>query len=162
LLIEQSKEIWEKAEQSNYTYNELIYDTDLYYQSYEPQDENEKKIYHANNPFTIFNTPTLKDITIILVYVFRYVFQNLTTNLNEVIDTIMDQIKRVIVLIAIVFYIVLGLFYIIYLIPFIIIKNTELNKIKKMIKLIPKDMLLQIINNEKFIINKKIKTENEK
>jgi hypothetical protein len=31
-----------------------------------------------------------------------------------------------------------------------------------MIKLIPKDMLLQIINNEKFIINKKTKTENEK
>ena len=56
----------------------------------------------------------------------------------------------------------MGLFYIIYLIPFIIIKNTELNKIKKMIKLIPKDMLLQIINNEKFIINKKIKTDNEK
>jgi len=69
----------------------------------------------------------------------------------------------VIVLIAIVFYIVLGIFYIIYLIPFIIIKNTELNKIKKMIKLIPKDMLLQIINNEKFNINKKIKSnENEK
>ena len=162
LLIEQSKEIWEKAEQSNYSYNELIYDTELYYESYEPKDEKEKEIYHANNPFTIFNTSTLKDITIILVYVFRYVFQNLTTNLNDVIDMIMDQIKKVIVLIAIVFYIVLGLFYIIYLIPFIIIKNTELNKIKKMIKLIPKDMLLQIINNEKFIINKKTKTENEK
>ena len=147
------QEMWDFAEKNNLTYNEMLYGTSGY-SNILPEDSEQLEYYHKHNPFTIFNEDTSKDITTLLFYALKEEFGYLTNNLSIFIDNIYDNINLCIKMVIYFFYGILICFYIFYIVPYIITKNMELNKAKKMLKFIPKEDLYKIINIDS--INRKI------
>ena len=147
------QEMWDFAEENNLTYNEMLYGTNGYSKIL-PEDSEQLEFYQKHNPFDIFNEDISKDITTLLFYALKEEFGFITNNLSELIDNIYNNIHFCIEIIIYFFYGILICFYLIYIVPYIITKNMELNKAKKMLKFIPKEDLYKIINIDN--INRKI------
>ena len=137
----------------NFTFNEIIYNSDEdneYYLNYVlPSNSDDIELYQNINPFQIYNDNHLKDLTIVIIYIYKPSFESLIVSIQNVIKAIYDHIYNYILISNIGYYIVLIWFYFIYLLPYIIKKNIELNKNRKMLNIIPKEILFEIINKEK-------------
>ena len=144
---------WNFIENYNYTFNEIIYNSDddneYYFNNVQPSNSDEIEFYQTINPFQIYNDNHLKDLTIVIIYIYKPSFESLIISIQNVIEDIYDHIYNYILISNIGYYIVLIWFYFIYLLPYIIKKNIELNKNRKMLNIIPKEILFEIINKEK-------------
>jgi hypothetical protein len=125
--------------EKNYTYNELYYGTEKYNNS-GPEDE---------NPFYLFNNVIFKNFTVTVVYLIRPIITDLRESVNAGIKKLFSNLKNNVVVVNIIVFVFLTLFYLCYITPFAIRKNLELNKTRKMLGIIPKDIFFNILNNEK-------------
>ena len=143
---------WNFVENFNFTFNEIVYNidnNDYYLNNVQPQNSDEIEFYQNLNPFQIYNDHHLKDLTIVIVYIYKPSFESLISSIKNVIENIYVKIYDYILISNIGYYIVLVWFYFIYLLPYLIKKNIELNKNRKMLTIIPKEILFEIINKEK-------------
>ena len=122
-----------------YVYNELYYGTDEYNNS-GPEEE---------NPFLLFNDNIFKNFTVVVIYLIRPVITDLTHSITTGVNKLFSDLRKIIVIINIIAFGFLILFYIFYITPFVIQKNLELNKTRKMLGIIPKDIFFGILSNEK-------------
>ena len=123
----------------NYTFNELYYGTEQYNNN-GPEEE---------NPFYLFNHVIFKNFTVTVIYLIRPIITDLRDAVDIGIKDLFSDLKNNIVVINIIVFVLLTLFYICYITPFAIKKNLELNKTRKMLGIIPKDIFFNILNNEK-------------
>ena len=123
----------------NYTYNELYYGTEKYNNT-GPEEE---------NPFYLFNNVIFKNFTVTIIYLIRPIITDLRDSVDNGIKKLFTNLKNNIVIINIIAFVFVTLFYICYITPFAIKKNLELNKTRKMLGIIPKDIFFNILNNEK-------------
>jgi hypothetical protein len=77
------------------------------------------------------------------------VISDLINSVDISLNNLFSTLENNIVMINIVTFILLTFFYICYIIPFTIQKNLLLNKTRKMLGIIPKDIFLDILNHEK-------------
>ena len=137
---------------SNYTFNELLYGTEIYEQLI-PTNEADKEIYNSLNPFFLFNLNELKDLSVIIFHVLGNLFIDFNELYSDALNNCFINIKKNIKLMNYLFFIILAIAYIIYIIPYGIIKNIDINNSRKILNIIPKDIL--------FEITKKIKKDNK-
>ena len=124
---------------NNFSYNELYYGTSNY--NIVGKDE--------DNPFYLFNDEIFKNLTISVIYIINPVISDLVETVIAECEKLFSNIRNNIIIINVIFFIVLVFYYIFYIFPFIIKKNMDLNKTRKMLGIIPKDVFLEILNNEK-------------
>ena len=125
--------------EKNYTYNELYYGTEKYNNT-GPEEE---------NPFYLFNNVIFKNFTVTVIYLIRPIITDLRESVNAGIKKLFSNLKNNVVVVNIIVFVFLTLFYLCYITPFAIRKNLELNKTRKMLGIIPKDIFFNILNNEK-------------
>ena len=121
------------------SYNELYYGTDNY-NNIGPEEE---------NPFLLFNDNVFKNFTVVIIYLVRPVVRDLIQSVTLGVNSLFSHLRKIIVIINIIAFGFLILFYIFYITPFVIQKNLELNKTRKMLGIIPKDIFFGILSNEK-------------
>ena len=121
------------------SYNELYYGTDNY-NNIGPEEE---------NPFLLFNDNVFKNFTVVIIYLVRPVIRDLIQSVTLGVNSLFSHLRKIIVIINVIAFGFLILFYIFYITPFVIQKNLQLNKTRKMLGIIPKDIFLEILNNEK-------------
>ena len=125
--------------ENGYSYNELYYGTSNY-SIIGPEEE---------NPFYLFNDEMFKNFTIIVSYLVNSVFNDLTESVDKSLNNLFSTLKKNIIIINVIAFTFLALFYIFYIMPFCIQKNLLLNKTRKMLGIIPKDIFLEILQHEK-------------
>ena len=135
------------ANSKGYYYNEGYYNSIIYDHFY-PSDTSLREDYEKNNPFLLFNDKIMRDLNIINEYIFNPATNSLKDTINGETEAIIKVMNRYFVVIGIICITLIILFYIIYLIPVFISKINELSKTRKMIKIIPKDILCEIIKKE--------------
>ena len=125
--------------ENGYSYNELYYGTSNY-SIIGPEEE---------NPFYLFNDEMFKNFTIIVSYLISSVFHDLSESVDKSLKNLFSTLKKNIIIINVIAFTFLALFYIFYIMPFCIQKNLLLNKTRKMLGIIPKDIFLEILQHEK-------------
>ena len=141
--------------EKNYSYNELLYgiDKNIPYKYLYPNNTDELEDYFNHNPFNLYNDEVNKNLTFIIIYVFKNSLENIITNLNENIFDLFIKLKIYFIILCVLFYILVFVFYMGYILFFSCKRNSDLNKNKKMLNIIPKKIIFQILKNESF--NKK-------
>ena len=136
----------------NYSYNELLYgvDQNIPYKYLYPNDTDKLEDYLKHNPFNLFNDGVNKNLTFIILYVFRSCFENIINNLNENVIDLFRKLKLYFIILCVLFCIFVLVFYMGYILYFSCKRNSDLNKNKKMLNIIPKKIILQILKNESF------------
>ena len=132
----------------NLTYVEILYNTP-YYNYFIPSNEEDYKRYQSLNPFNIYNEEKFKDLTVIIIFLMRPIFSNLIDYFLNSTNNIFNNLNLIIKISSYIIWIIVSLFYILYLIPYIYIKNIELNRTKKMLEIIPKNIMIEIIKKER-------------
>ena len=132
-----------------YSYFELYYGNyvyDIYTQSNTVEDEED---YNKNNPFNYLNSEEMKTIYILNENVLKEAISNVTNILAEDINNLFNHIKIFIIILLIIFYFMFFLFFLFFYLPDILKKNKEITKTRNMLNIIPKDLLYNILLNEK-------------
>ena len=138
---------YEKAKIKNYTYNEYLYGS-YKYNLILPNDEETLKDYQDNNPFNIFNDVRMINLILIINAVYIPLMKDIYFSLSEDILKSFDFLRILIIVLSIgLFIITLALFFI-FILPHLITKNIEINKIRKMLEIIPKDIIYEFFVNE--------------
>ena len=101
----------------------------------------------------MFNLNELKDLSVIIFHVLGNLFIDFNELYSDALNNCFINIKKNIKLMNYLFFIILAIAYIIYIIPYGIIKNIDINNSRKILNIIPKDIL--------FEITKKIKKDNK-
>ena len=133
---------------SNYTFNELLYGTKKY-EKLIPSNEKEKEIYNNLNPFYLFNKNELKDLSVIIFHILGNLFIDFNDYYSKSLSDCFLNIKKIIKLMNYLFFIILAIAYIIYIIPYGFIKNIDINNSRKILNIIPKDILFEITKKNK-------------
>ena len=140
------------ANQITFTYNEMYYGTDKY-DALLPTNPQELELYNSLNPFNIFNHKILKEISVEIFIILRNLFQHITYKFSNSINDNLNYIKTKIKYINYSYFIILGLSYIFYILPYALSKNVDINRTRKMLCIIPKNLLYNILVDKKDKIN---------
>ena len=140
------------ANQSPFTYNEMYYGTDKY-EALLPTDPEQLIAYNDQNPFNIFNHKILKEISVEIFIILRNLFQNITDSFSSSISDNLKNIKKRVKFINTLYFVILGLSYIFYILPYAFEKNVDINKTRKMLSIIPKNILYNLLIDKKDKIN---------
>ena len=147
-LLTLIKEIIKLGKEKNYTYAELFYDT-AYYVNFYPENKSLWDEYEKLDPFNIINDPLMKNLTVLIEYLFRPSVESFLDYIDNDINNEMKNLGKIVIICLVSYYILLNFILIIFIIPDILRKNVEINKKRKMLILIPKDILPEIINDKK-------------
>ena len=133
------------AKQKGYKYNEIYYGTE-YYQTLFPENKNEWEQYNKLNPFRNINGQIIKNVTVLT----EVIYKNITKIFNNLIEQeIIDgyvYIQKFLIICIFLFSIIAYVPTIFYIIPDIARKNIDINKKKKLLAIIPRDILTDIIH----------------
>ena len=141
----------EKANKKGYKYNEVYYGTELY-KTFYPQNESEWEEYEKLNPFNKINGMVVKNLTILTEIVYRNASFDLINLIKQEIINGFEEIQNIIIISCSIFGIFAYLPIILYFIPDITRKNIDINKKRKLLAVIPKEMLSEMIykNEDEF------------
>ena len=142
------KEIVRLGKEKNYSYTELFYGSD-YYVNFYPENKSLWEEYEKLDPFNVINDPLMKNLTILIEYLFRPSAESFLDYMDNDIYNLMEDMGKIIIICFVCYYIILILIFGLYIIPDIFRKNIEINKKRKMLMLIPKDILPEIIDDKK-------------
>ena len=131
-----------------YKYNELFYGTEKYNQ-FLPDDENKIEEYQKINPFLIFNDDVMKNLNILNEEIVMPSYELLINRLNYDIVKLFNKNKNIIIIICIICVLIILILFSCYIYPILLFIKKDLKKIKKMILIIPREILYQIINQER-------------
>ena len=150
LLRDKIENYYEISEAKNFHYNEsLENDPNNIYKNMYSQYEDNIEEYKKYNPINILKTDSHKKLMITYLYVNSQVFNSLVEESVELYEQIFDKYNSLNLLLIILFIGVVVIGFIFFWIPFLLYINKELVKIKKMIYIIPGELLMNItgINN---------------
>ena len=129
-----------------YIYNELLYGNEIYY-SFLPKDPETLKDYKMHNPFNILNYDEMNEFIILYQYIYNFSINTLTNTLKEDIIALFSYYKKVIKYFELSYIIIAFFFIFFYMIPEFYNRNNDINKSKRMLRIIPKDVLLELLTN---------------
>ena len=131
----------------NYTYDEVNYGTDEYVNI---TDEN----HYKNNPLFLINDEKTIQLILVRDYVFNPILILSLNALNEDIINKLDNIKIITLVICINIFLFYFSIFIAYFPANLYKKNNEINNNREFLKIIPKNVILDIFKSEDEKINK--------
>ena len=140
------------ANQSRFNYNEMYYGTEKY-DALLPTDPDELIAYNEKNPFNIFNNKIIREVSIEIFFILRNLFQNITDSFSDSINDNLSDIKKRVKFINLLYYVILALSYVFYILPYAFNKNVDINKARKMLSIIPKNLLYNLLLDSKDKLN---------
>ena len=147
-LLKLTKYNIDLGKNKNYTYSELFYGTD-YYIDYHPENKSLWEEYESLDPFNIINNYLMKNLSVLIENVHTASISSILEFIEKDFNNSFNKIKMTIIVFSICFYILFVFIIFLYIIPYILRKNVEINKKRKMLILIPKDILPEIIEEKK-------------
>ena len=129
-----------------YIYNELLYGNPLY-EMLLPNESDVLKDYNYHNPFKILNYDKMKDFSILYQYIYDLGINNITNTIQNDIISLFSFFKKVIKFFEIAYLFIAIVFIFCYMIPDFYNRNSDINKSKRMLRIIPKDVLLELLTN---------------
>ena len=131
----------------NYTYDEINYGTDYYVNI---TDEN----HYKNNPFFLINDDKTRQLILIRENVFNPILLLSLNALNDDIINKLDNLKIITLILCIIIFVFYFSIFIAYFPANLYKKNNEINNNREFLKIIPKNVILDIFKNEDEKINK--------
>ena len=131
----------------NYTYDEINYGTDYYVNI---TDEN----HYKNNPFFLINDDKTRQLILIRENVFNPILLLSLNALNDDIINKLDNIKIITLILCIIIFVFYFSIFIAYFPANLYKKNNEINNNREFLKIIPKNVILDIFKTEDEKINK--------
>ena len=147
-LLKIINEVIKKGNEKNYVYSELFYGSQ-YYLNFYPENKSLWEEYEKLDPFNVINQPLMKNLTVLIENIFRPSAEAFLDFIDKDIENIMEDMEKIIIICLVCYYFILILIFSLYIIPDIFSKNIEINKKRKMLILIPKDILPEIIDDKK-------------
>ena len=146
-LLKLTKYNIDLGKNKNYTYSELFYGSD-YYIDFHPENKSLWEEYESLDPFNIINNYLMKNLTVLIENVHTASISSILEFIEKDFINSFNKIKKIIIVFSICFYILFVFIIFLYTIPYILRKNVEINKKRKMLILIPKDILPEIIEEK--------------
>ena len=136
----------ENAWKKGFLYSELFYGSFLYTnfsQEINPNDINE---YYKFDPFSIFNRDAMRHLIVLNDHIFKVCIDDASNLVKEDIQNVGNNIINLLINLFIIYCCFLFCFILFYVIPDVIKKNKNINKRRKLLMIIPKKVLLDIIS----------------
>ena len=146
-IYENVKENLFEAKNSGFIFDELIYGTEEY-KNILPNNTEDLEKYNQLNPFNLINLEQLKHLNILNERIFIPAHQELTNSICLDIYNILQKIEKNQNSTILCFFLVIFVFNIILYFPYLYQKNEEIKQIKKMLILIPQNILYEILVDE--------------
>ena len=142
----------EEINKYNFKYNEVLYGTIHYYDLY-PENKSEWELYEKLNPFLLINDNICKNLTILTENIIKNVTNVMIENIKNEIITKFENIKNNLTILCFLFGFIIFIPTIFYIIPDIIKKNIDINNKRKLLAIIPKEIMAEILLNNKHEID---------
>ena len=146
-IYENVKENLFEAKNSGFIFDELMYGTEEY-KNILPNNTEDLEKYNQLNPFNLINLEQLKHLNILNERIFIPAHQELTNSICLDIYNILQKIEKNQNSTILCFFLVIFVFNIILYFPYLYQKNEEIKQIKKMLILIPQNILYEILVDE--------------
>ena len=134
-----------RSKTTGFIYNDAFYGSSYTYDEFNSSDESEIENYNNNNPFQLFNDYQLVELNVLNEEIYRPAIETFIEALSKDIDNYGNLIYNYIKRYTILFFIIIVTFNCFFYIPYILDKNKNINKVRKMLMIIPKDILIKII-----------------
>ena len=135
----------QRSKTTGFVYNDLSYGSSYYTNDFNSRNESEIENYNKNNPFQLFNDYQLVELNVLNEEIYRPAIETFIEALSKDIDHYGNLIHNYIQQFTILFFVIIISFNCFFYIPYILHKNKNINKVRQMLMIIPKDILLKII-----------------
>ena len=139
--IEIAKKKWDEY---NFTYNLTLYKTENYFKFRNSLEEELKPIYDENSPLTLLMNSKMKLLTIVIEYFLSPIYIELFDSVEQVIIEYVKTKKKILLSMCIVFILLFFLIYILIWRRYVESLNTIIYQTKRMLAIIPKDILASL------------------
>ena len=139
--IEIAKKKWDEY---NFTYNLTLYKTENYFKFRNSLEEELKPIYDENSPLTLLMNSKMKLLTIVIEYFLSPIYIELFDSVEQVIMEYVKTKKKILLSMCIVFILLFFLIYILIWRRYVESLNTIIYQTKRMLAIIPKDILASL------------------
>ena len=112
-------------------------------------------MYYENNPFQLFNDEQLRELNVLNEEIYKPAIETFIEALNLDINHCTQSIFNYIEKFSILYFIVIICFNCFFYIPYLFHKNRNINKVRQMLMIIPKEILyktIEITDGKKEII----------
>lgn len=133
---------WKKG----FLYSELFYGSLLYFNFSQEINQNDINEYYKFDPFSIFNSDAMRHLIILNDNIFKVCIDDASNLVKEDIQNVGNNIINLLINLFIIYCCFLFCFILFYVIPDVIKKNKNINKRRKLLMIIPKKVLLDIIS----------------
>ena len=145
--IKELNKIYEIAKIKNYTYNEYLYGTKEY-ENYLPKDEETLKDYFNNNPIKVINEKRMFEVIILIHEIYFPLMNDISNSISKDIFNVFNKSNSYIIACIIFFiFLILG-FLLINVVPILVKQNNQINTIRKMLEIIPRDIIFNLFVQE--------------
>ncbi len=134
------------SESKGFSYSELFYGTEFYYNFTEEIPQSLLEEYNKFDPFSIFNVNVMRNLIILNDNVFKACIDDASHLVKDDIQNIGNVINKLLISFLIMYISFIILFSLFYVIPDVVKKNNNINKRRKTLMIIPKNVLLDIIS----------------
>ena len=146
-FIKELNKIFENAKIKNYIYSEYDYGTEDY-EIFLPKDEEALKDYLNNNPIKILNERRMNDVFFLINEIYFPLMNDISESICNEVNNVFDNINSYIIASTIfVIFLILG-FLTIIVVPFLVKQNNQINTIRKMLEIIPRDIIFNFFVQE--------------
>ncbi len=136
-----------EAQNSGFIFDEFIYGTEEY-KNILPNNTEDLERYNELNPFNLINLEQLKHLNILNERIFKPAHKEITDSISLDIYNILQKIEKHQNGLILCFFLTILVFNIILYFPFLYKKNDEIKQVKKMLILIPQNILYEILVDE--------------
>ena len=132
---------------SGFYFNELLYGTEFY--SYIlPNNTEDLKRYNEINPFNIFNSYAIGNLSLLNEVVIKPAFNYFSEAIYGDIESLFHHINYIGGYFVMFFFLLILTFNLIYYFPILFKKNKEIKQIRRLLLIIPKDILYKLLIDE--------------
>ena len=145
--IKELNKKFEIAKIKNYTYNEYLYGTKEY-ENFLPKDKETLKDYLINNPINVINEKRMHDVIILIHEIYFPLMNDISDSISKDVFNVLDNSNSYIIAFTIfVVLLILGFLSMIIL-PILVKQNNQINTIRKMLEIIPRDIIFNFFVQE--------------
>ena len=134
------------SESKGFLYSEIFYGTEFYYNFSKDIPESQIEEYNKYEPFSLFNNNVMRHLIILNDNIFKVCIDDASNLVKEDIQNVGNNIINLLIYLFIIYCCFLFCFILFYVIPDVIKKNKNINKRRKLLMIIPKKVLLDIIS----------------
>jgi hypothetical protein len=113
-----------------------------------PTDKNELEKYLENNPYKIFNDDKMKNLSILFETIMIPAYNELAHVIYNDIKDILKNNKSCIIYICTIIILLIFFTYLFYIYPVIHFLEKNISKIRKMVMIIPREILCELLRKE--------------